>query len=215
MKLSQYIKENPDATYLDAVSFNYIVESLLEKSIVHSLLTEHDSVLILKEKAEEDTKAAGLMLAINSGVSDYNLMNSNELGVKQQALLAYLETIGAVTSAFKDAAISESNKKITPFSEIEESDFSAAKTAFTDLTIIDKVWDNKQRYLKVTLHEDLYEPTNVVLFYTDDIFTNENLGRPKRLHKAGEYIIDLTSIVKVGTLHVNFNINANADCELI
>lgn len=115
----------------------------------------------------------------------------------------------------KQALVGDANKETYPYINKTQTELEAAKIAYSELTTMTLVWA-KQRYLKITLHDDLYESKNATLFFTDSIYkTPENLGRPKRLHKAGEYIIDLSGVQRAATLHVNFNINANADCELI
>ena len=216
MKLSDYIKQNPDKTYQDAVGFSEYIEKMLSPDMVISLLTAYDSVLSLQAKALTDDKAAGFLLALNGSVKEYNIMNSHDLGVNQQQLLTYLVHIGAVTEEFKAAIIAEANKTIFPFQSINQEDLDACKLAYSDVTTTELEWDGRKTHLKITLHEDLHEPVNLTTFYTDAIYTTpENLGRPKRLHKASEYIIDLTNVRKTGKLFVNFNIKANADCELV
>ena len=216
MRLSDYIKQNPESTHQDTVLFSESIEKMLSADMVVSLLTEHDSVLPLQEKALTDDKAAGFLLALNGSVKEYNIMNSHALGVKQQNLLSYLVYIEAVTEQFKDAIIDEANKTTYPFATIAQDQFDACKLAYSELTTQELEWDGRKTHLKITLHEDLYEPVNLTTFYTDVIYTTpENLGRPKRLHKAGEYIIDLTNVRKTGKLFVNFNIKASAECELV
>jgi hypothetical protein len=109
---------------------------------------------------------------------------------------------------------SYANNTSYPYADINQTEFDAVKLAYGDVTTVNLPW-NKQSALKITLNEDLYEPSNVVLLYSNNVFSNENVGRPKRLHKAGTYGIDLTGVQKAGTLHINFNIKANVTCELV
>jgi hypothetical protein len=216
MKLSDYIKQNPSATRQDAIELSETIEKMLSPDAVVSLLTEYDSVLSLQNKALTDDKAAGFLLALNGSVKEYNVMNSHAIGAKQQLLLSYLVFIGAVTEDFKNEIIKEANKVTYPFADITKEQLDACKLAYSGLTTHELDWDGRKTHLKITLHEDLYEAVNLTTFYADAIYTTpENLGRPKRVHKAGEYIIDLTNARKTGKLYVNFNIKANADCELI
>lgn len=216
MLLSEYIKQNPSATIETAIEFSEAAEKMLSPDAVVSLLTEYDSVLSLQNKALTDDKAAGFLLALNGSVKEYNVMNSHTIGVKQQFLLGYLASVGAVTESFKNATIAEANRTTYPFTDIAQADFDACKLAYSELTTHELDWDGRSTHLKITLHEDLYGTTNATTFFTDAIYTKpENLGRPKRLHKADEYIIDLTNVRKTGKLFVNFNIKANATCELV
>lgn len=125
------------------------------------------------------------------------------------------EDIKARLMLLKDTLIHAANVDVFPYADKQQHDLDAAKLAYSteSLTVKNKVW-NKERYVNITLHEDLYEPANVVLFYSDSFLINENLGRAKRLHKAGNYQIDLKGVQKTATLHVHFNINANATVEL-
>jgi hypothetical protein len=97
--------------------------------MVVSLLTEHDSVISLQNKAKTDTKAAGFLLALNGAVTEYNLITgiAGSVGMKHQMLLTYLVYIEAVTQEFKDAIIFYANPVTYPHATATQADFAKAK----------------------------------------------------------------------------------------
>jgi hypothetical protein len=99
--------------------------------MVVSLLTEHDSVISLQNKAKTDTKAAGFLLALNGAVTEYNLITgiAGSVGMKHQMLLTYLVYIEAVTQEFKDAIIFYANPVTYPHINATQADFYEANDA--------------------------------------------------------------------------------------
>jgi hypothetical protein len=97
--------------------------------MVVSLLTENDSVITLQDKAKTDAKAAGFLLALNGAVTEYNLITGHAIGDKQQLLLTYLVSIGAVTPEFKNAIILYANPVTYPHINATQEDFDEANDA--------------------------------------------------------------------------------------
>lgn len=107
------------------------------------------------------------------------------------------------------------NQVSYPYSDVTQEEFNACKDAYSEEFNIELDWNN-QRFLKLTLHDNLYEPKSVSLFFTDLVYTTpENLGTPKRLSDAGEYVIDMLGVQKTGKLIIKLPIKANITCELI
>lgn len=143
-----------------------------------------------------------------------NLAVSDVMSLLEGAAYFGLITSGENSSQQLEKIIALATETVDEFSGISIDDVTNYHNAYLTLTTKDIEWNN-ERYLRITLHDDLFEPSNVVTFFSNNIFTKENLGKSKRLDKAGVYIIDLTNVRKSATLHVNFNISANATCELI
>lgn len=153
--------------------------------------------------------ADGIIGVINESAY-FGLDPTTNVGQANLGGMQLLVDVGFLTQVQADAFIAMGSTIETPFSDVTQAQIDAYKTA----TTINLPWANQSK-LRITLNTDLYEPSNCILFYSDDFLTNENVGRPKRLHKAGNYEIDLRGVQKTGTLHINFNINADATCELV
>jgi len=117
------------ATLADAKKHTEVKGRMVSADMVVSFLTETDSVIILKDSASTNPKAAGFLLALNGAVTEYNIITGNTVGDKQQLLLTYLVFIGAVTQSFKDAVISYANPIIYPFISATEHEFQISKGA--------------------------------------------------------------------------------------
>jgi hypothetical protein len=104
-----------------------IVGRMTSPDMVVSLLTEHDSTLMLLDKAKTDPKAAGFLLALNGAVTAYNVITGHPIGDKQQLLLAWLVNIEAVTQNFMTGLISYANPTVYPHTNKTELDFQLAK----------------------------------------------------------------------------------------
>ena len=104
-----------------------IVGRMTSPDMVVSLLTEHDSTLMLLDKAKTDPKAAGFLLALNGAVTSYNVITGHPIGDKQQLLLAWLVNIEAVTQNFMTGLISYANPTVYPHTNKTELDFQLAK----------------------------------------------------------------------------------------
>ena len=104
-----------------------IVGRMTSPDMVVSLLTEHDSTLMLLDKAKTDPKAAGFLLALNGAVTSYNVITGHPIGDKQQLLLAWLVNIEAVTQGFMTALIAYANPTVYPYANKTELDFQLAK----------------------------------------------------------------------------------------
>ena len=113
-------------TLEDAKLHTEVNGRMASPDIVISLLTQHDSVISLKLKAETDDKAAGFLLALSGSVTDFNVMTGHTVGDAQQLLLAYLVYIDAVTQAFKDAIIAYANPVTYPFLNATQAEFDDA-----------------------------------------------------------------------------------------
>jgi hypothetical protein len=117
---------------LEAANIYTLVKGrMTSPDMVVSLLTEHDSTIILQEAAKTNMKAAGFLLALNGAVTEYNLITgeAGSVGMKQQLLLAYLVSVGAVTQKFKDAIISYANPVTYPHATATQEDFDEANDA--------------------------------------------------------------------------------------
>jgi hypothetical protein len=106
-----------------------IVGRMTSPDMVVSLLTEHDSALMLLDKAKTDPKAAGFLLALNGAVTEYNAITGKigSVGMKHQSLLAWLVHIEAVTQSFMTALIAYANPTVYPHANKTELDFQLAK----------------------------------------------------------------------------------------
>jgi hypothetical protein len=119
------------ATLAEAHPFPVVKGRMTSPDMVVSLLTEHDSVISLQDKAKTDAKAAGFLLALNGAVTEYNSITgkAGSVGMKHQALLTYLVEISAVTQDFKDAIILYANPVTYPHSTATQEDFDEANDA--------------------------------------------------------------------------------------
>lgn len=109
----------------DAKAYSETKERMLTQDMIVALLTEHNCVTTLEQSSDE--KAKGFYLAIQSGVKEFNIMNSHPVGQRQQQLLSYIANTGAVNQAFADACVSEANFTHLPFAKSTEYDFMKAK----------------------------------------------------------------------------------------
>jgi hypothetical protein len=119
------------ATLAEAQAFAVVKGRMTSPDMVVSLLTEHDSVISLQDKAKIDAKAAGFLLALNGAVTEYNLITGHAIGDKQQLLLTHLVYIGAVTPEFKNAIILYANPVTYPHATATQADFAKAKGLMT------------------------------------------------------------------------------------
>jgi hypothetical protein len=151
-------------------------EQLVSINKVVSLLTEHGCVGSLLDST--DDKAKGFALALTSGVATYDLRNSSPTGQKQQLLLKYMVSIGAVNAEFEAAVLEEANP--APVNEPEP-----APVVYTTATV---KWCYGQD-LVIDLQEELPEPVTATLWLVEEGYQDENLGRPCRLKEKLKYRI--------------------------
>ena len=113
------------ATLADARNHTEPFERMLSPDMVINFLTVHDSLDILL--ASTDEKAKGLVFALQSGVTEFNLMNSHPVGQLQQQLIGYLVQINAITVDCFNACVGYSNTTRKPYKSITKQDFNNAK----------------------------------------------------------------------------------------
>jgi len=142
--------------------------------MIVSFLTQNDCVTSLQTSTNE--KAKGFYLAVLSGVQEFNLMNSHFIGQAQQALLAYLVSVGAVNQAFADSCVNYANGTYQPFINATKHDFELAKGIITKTpvtvekgyctitTTADVESHNPQIYKKITFENGDFEYFRVAGF---------------------------------------------------
>ena len=208
MNLSQYIISNPSATLADVRLYEESIERMVSPDMVVSILTETDSVLLLQEKAKTDPKAAGFLLALSGTVSEYNLMNSSAVGVKQQLLLVYLLSIGAITESCKLGLLSYANYMDKPFLNTTQLQFNHAKKIYTEKQVTGYT---NGRNIKLTLIDIIPENCTATTWGKDNGFDYENIGKISHLSPDNQvYKIKMNSVNVDGDLFVripfaNFN----------
>jgi hypothetical protein len=113
------------ATLEAARDYDAEVERMLSPDMVVNFLTVHKSLNLLL--ASTDEKAIGLVFALQSGVTEFNLMNSHPVGIGQQQLIQYLASIGVLTIECVAACIAYANTTIRPWKDLTKQDFNTAK----------------------------------------------------------------------------------------
>lgn len=167
---------------------------MVSPDMVISLLTQHDSVISLKLKAETDDKAAGFLLALSGSVTDFNVMTGHPVGDAQQLLLTYLVAIGAVTQSFKDTIIAYASPIIYPFINATEQDFKKAKG-----TITYKQVTPINGWLKITTNADC-EAHNPQI-YAEIQGIKRRVAGFSNVSLAGDYLAEVPK--QYGTLFVD------------
>ena len=197
MNLQQYINENPTATLSDVQALTLSVERMITPDMAVSILTETDSVLLLQESAKTDPKAAGFLLALNGSVTEFNVMNSHSVGVKQQLLLTYLVAVNAITENCKLALISYANYDEQIFKNTTQSQFNSIKGLFKEVEVIHTAGKD----LVITLNADLTERVAATVWHKETGFADENIGRNVHIQAAQKYRINMKGIAS-GTYQV-------------
>ncbi len=129
---------------------------MASQDMIFHLLVKHSSMASLKESI--DPNAVGFYEALKSGVKEFNLMDGNDVGEANKALLASLVAAGAVTGDFKTSAENYANPLIYPYEKVTLHEYVVAtKTAETTpvtaadgwvkITVSDQVENHNPRLL--------------------------------------------------------------------
>ena len=165
------------ATLADARNHTEPHERMLSPDMVINFLTVYNSLDMLL--ASTDEKAKGLVFALQSGVTEFNLMNShpNGIGRIQQQLIGYLVSIGALTQECFNACVGYANTTQKPYKSITKQDFNNAKgiislkpvtveQGFCTIVLSADAEEkhNPQVYRKVTFNDGSFEYVRVAGF---------------------------------------------------
>ena len=162
------------ATLADARNHTEPHERMLSPDMVINFLTVYNSLDILL--ASTDEKAKGLVFALQSGVTEFNLMSSHPVGQLQQQLIGYLVQINAITVECFNACVGYANTTQKPYKSITKQDFDLAKGVInrksvtveqgfcTITTTADCEKHNPQVYRKVTFSDNSFEYVRVAGF---------------------------------------------------
>ena len=101
------------------------LERMISHDMVLVFLTKNSCIKSLRDS--DDESAQGFWLAVSSGVQEFNVMNSHEVGKVNQSLLSHLVNVGAVNQAFADDCITYANKSIKPYENATLYQFLKAK----------------------------------------------------------------------------------------
>jgi hypothetical protein len=171
------------ATLADAKKHIEPFQRMLSPDMVINFLTVHHSLDILL--ASTDEKAKGLVFALQSGVSEFNLMNNppDGIGKIQQQLIGYLVSIGALTQECFDACVSYANKTRMPYEFTTKQEFQYAKGTITRKQI---TWESG--YCKLVLTSDAAEAHNPQIFkrirFSDGSFEDQRVAGFRDVYKA-------------------------------
>jgi hypothetical protein len=162
------------ATLADARNHTEPHERMLSPDMVINFLTVYNSLDILL--ASTDEKAKGLVFALQSGVTEFNLMSSHPVGQLQQQLIGYLVQINAITVECFNACVGYANTTRKPYANETKQNFDIAKGAIerksvtvekgfcTITTTADCEKHNPQVYRKVTFNDGSFEYVRVAGF---------------------------------------------------
>ena len=171
------------ATLADAKKHIEPFERMLSPDMVINFLTVHHSLDILLTSTDE--RAKGLVFALQSGVSEFNLMNNppDGIGKIQQQLIGYLVGIGALTQECFNACVGYANKTRMPYEFTTEQEFQYAKGTITRKQI---TWE--AGYCKLVLTADAAEIHNPQVFkrrtFFDGTFEDKRVAVFKNVHKV-------------------------------
>jgi len=171
------------ATLADARNHTEPHERMLSPDMVINFLTVYNSLDILL--ASTDEKAKGLVFALQSGVTEFNLMNNppDGIGKIQQQLIGYLVGIGALTQECFNACVGYANKTRMPYELTTEQQFQYAKG-----TIKRKQVEWEAGYCKLVLKVDAPEIHDPQIFkrttFVDGSFQDRRVAGFKDVYKA-------------------------------
>ena len=175
-------------------------ERMTSQDMVVSILTETDSVILLQEAAKTDAKAAGFLLALNGSVSEFNVMSSHAVGIKQQALLSYLVAVNAITEICRVTLISYANYKHKPFSKYTQLQFNQAKKIYTEKQVLGYT---QGRDIKITLVDAITEDFAITTWSKDNGFDYDNVGKLAHVNTDNTlYKLRMNSVKVDGDLFV-------------
>ena len=163
------------ATLADARNHTEPHERMLSPDMVINFLTVYNSLDILL--ASTDEKAKGLVFALQSGVTEFNLMSSHPVGQIQQQLIGYLVQINAITVECFNACVGYANTTQKPYKSITKQDFEIAHGTINRKSVtVEKGFctivlgadaeekHNPQVYRKVTFNDGSFEYVRVAGF---------------------------------------------------
>ena len=186
--------------YTSLITYEEDKERMTSPDMVVSILTETDSVILLQEAAKTDTKAAGFLLALNGSVSEFNVMSSHAVGIKQQALLSYLVSVNAITETCRLALISYANYKHKPFSKYTQLQFNQAKKIYTEKQVLGYT---QGRDIKITLIGAITENFAITTWSKDNGFDYDNVGKLVHVNSGNTlYKLRMNSVMVDGDLFV-------------
>lgn len=113
------------ATLADAKAYEATRERVIPLTQVLRLLSVTGSDALLF--ASTDAKAKSFLLAIQSGVQEWDCRNSSAQGAELQGLLTYLVSVGGVNEAFRTGVIDFCNNTYSPYENVTEYEFAQAK----------------------------------------------------------------------------------------
>mgnify|MGYP000303672877 CR=1 FL=1 len=194
-----------------------VMGSFLSKNLVYvrlQQLANRTDALYSAEGLDELSKTA----IHNSAASTYDRILSGRAfdfaDPEIRAGVASFQSIGFFNQEQADALLAKAEIKVKPFATATLRLIKMARGTQAEAKTIE--W-NRQRYLRITLHEDLPEVVRPYLTKTTNIFVDEPVGRTttKPMLKAGAYVVDLSRVEDVGTLKIGLDITANVTIEVV
>lgn len=190
------LKLNDFATIEAARTHPEVVGRMVSPDMVISMLTEHDSALTLEDLAKTNPKAAGFWLALNGGaVTEYNVITGSYVGMKHQALLAYLVSQRAVTQEFMNALIVYANPTVYPHARKTELDFQLAHDTIKRVALDQNKYEHGRVFMKTNADCEAHTPQIYKLVkYLDNTEEYIRVAGFRTVEKAGPYRIECANL---------------------
>jgi len=198
-------------TLADAQAYEETTYKTVDSSTFISYMAQNGLIDLLENDTSSTFKAVRYTLACG-GVFSFNpgsTPGSTNIAMLD-ALIANTTDYGDYTAnleSVKAALISYAGTTTTPFADATESDFNAATGNY--LTEVSTSWSG-EKFLTVTLAEDLTESVKPYVTVANDVYTDEPLNRSSEMLTTGTYTITLAGLTtkyrpgKTNTITVHF-----------